>query len=112
MLEHMSEEESRLATLYFLRRVQVQQLEQTDRWIQAEEQRTAAEDARPAPATTPDWVVEPSAVQGHVPTLHRGGCSVARRRLRPVSGEVARRGLGEQIVEACDVCRPEGGLGL
>ncbi|WP_327686485.1 hypothetical protein [Streptomyces sp. NBC_00467] len=51
---------SPLELLYFLRRVQVQQLATTDRWIKDAEQRQAALTARRPPPPPPDWVVSRS----------------------------------------------------
>ncbi|MEU0955847.1 DUF6233 domain-containing protein [Streptomyces niveus] len=68
-----SSPEGRLAQLYFLRRVQVQHLEETDRWIATEEQRAAEHAQRRPPPATPDWALERG--KRALPVLvHTGQC--------------------------------------
>jgi hypothetical protein len=103
----------RLELLRFLRRVQVQQLEQTDRWIAAEEQRAAAaaRAERVAPPADPGYVVSHGIGQDRRPfEVHVGDCRMAKR-TKPVSQEQARRALADGV-EACAFCRPDTALGL
>jgi hypothetical protein len=111
-IEYVSESVSRLELLRFLRRVQ-QQLEQTDRWIAAEEQRAAAV-ARAAcvkPPADPGFVVSHGIGQDRRPfEVHVGDCRMAKR-TRPVSSEQARQALADGV-EACQLCRPDTDLGV
>lgn len=100
----------RLELLRFLRRVQAQQLEQTDRWIAAEEQRAAAA-ARAVPPPDPGFVVSHGIGQDRRPfEVHVGDCRMAKR-TKPVPPIEARRLLGEGV-EACQFCRPDSELGM
>ncbi|MFD7774293.1 DUF6233 domain-containing protein [Streptomyces sp. NPDC059753] len=103
---------SRLDMLRFARRIAVQQVEQIDRWIAAEERREAerqrGEQARP-PA--PDWLIE-MGLGGRDPVyVHVGGCHMAGKRSRGVERDQALRAVTEGI-DACPHCRPDTGLGL
>lgn len=108
----MSEQPSRLTLLRFLERVQLQQLDQTRRWIAAEEQREADEAARRTPPPPPDWVIEMS-LTGTPQTVHVGGCRMGgtQARTKPLSRDQALRALTEGI-EACQFCRPDSELGV
>jgi hypothetical protein len=109
----VSEEIPRLTLLRFLRRVQEQQLEQTDRWIAAEEQRAAAaaRAARVVPPADPGFVVSHGIGQDRRPfEVHVGDCRMAKR-TQPVPPMEARRLLGEGV-EACQFCRPDSELGM
>ncbi|WP_405597534.1 DUF6233 domain-containing protein [Streptomyces sp. NBC_01410] len=109
----MSENLPRLELLRFLRRVQEQQLQQTDRWIVQEEQH-AAEQARAErlqPPKDPGWCVSYGIGADRRPIeVHIGDCGMAKHR-KVVSQEDARRAIGEGV-EACQFCRPDTALGL
>ncbi|WP_142217280.1 DUF6233 domain-containing protein [Streptomyces sp. SLBN-118] len=109
----MSENVPRLELLRFLRRVQEQQLQQTDRWIHQEEQREAAA-ARAEltrPPADPGWCVSYGIGADRRPIeVHIGDCRMAKHR-KAVSEEDARRAIGEGL-EACQFCRPDTVLGL
>lgn len=110
----MSEESpSRLVLLHFARRVALQQLDQIDRWIAAEERREAerrqGEQARPP---EPDWVVELGIGQGApVTEVHAGHCYSIGKRCRPITREQALRFLADGT-RACVHCRPDTDLGV
>ncbi|MFE5681707.1 DUF6233 domain-containing protein [Streptomyces sp. NPDC056512] len=103
---------SRLDMLRFARRIAVQQVEQIDRWIAAEERREAerqrGEQARP-PA--PDWLIE-MGLGGRDPVyVHVGGCHMAGKRSRGVERDQALRAVTEGV-DACPHCRPDTELGV
>ncbi|NUK23703.1 DUF6233 domain-containing protein [Streptomyces lunaelactis] len=103
----------RLDLLRFLRRVQVQQLQQTDRWIAAEEQRAAAvaRAERLLPPKDPGYVVSHGIGQDRRPVeVHVGDCGMAKRTKR-VTADEARRALANGM-EACQFCRPDTALGV
>ncbi|MFE7705010.1 DUF6233 domain-containing protein [Streptomyces sp. NPDC057486] len=109
----MSDNPSRLVMLRFLRRVQEQQLAQTDRWIADEERRETerqqGEERRPP---TPDWVVELGIGVGSQPIeVHAGDCYAIGKRRRAISQEQALAALAEGI-RACAHCRPDTALGV
>ncbi|MGW6747612.1 DUF6233 domain-containing protein [Streptomyces sp. NPDC055006] len=102
----------RLDMLSFARRIAVQQVEQIDRWIAAEERREAerrhGEQARP-PA--PDWLIE-MGLGGRDPVyVHVGGCHMAGKRSRGVDRDQALRAVTEGV-DACPHCRPDTELGV
>lgn len=103
---------SRLEQLRFLERVQLADLERTQRWIAAEEtretERRRGEQARP-PA--PDWMIE-QGLNGGLPVyVHRGDCHMKGKRSRGVDEAQARRALAEGVA-ACTHCRPDAELGF
>ncbi|GAA1275476.1 DUF6233 domain-containing protein [Streptomyces aureus] len=102
----------RLDMLRFARRIAVQQVEQIDRWIAAEERRESerhrGEEARP-PA--PDWLIE-MGLGGRDPVyVHVGGCHMAGKRSLGVERDQALRAVTEGI-DVCPHCRPDTELGV
>ncbi|MEU0371184.1 DUF6233 domain-containing protein [Streptomyces sp. NPDC006283] len=109
----MSDSVPRLELLRFLRRVQQQQLQQTDRWIAQEEQRaaTAGRAERTRPPKDPGFVVSHGIGEDRRPfEVHVGDCRMAKR-TKPVPPIEARRLLTENV-EACQFCRPDSELGM
>ncbi|MET9096263.1 DUF6233 domain-containing protein [Streptomyces cyaneofuscatus] len=109
----MSEEPSRLVMLQFARRIAVQQVQQIDRWIAAEEQREAdraASEVQRA-AAEPQWTIGLSA-SGAPEEVHAPGCTMAgQRQQRTATVDQAREAL-VQGVAACGFCRPDTELGF
>ncbi|MFE9372226.1 DUF6233 domain-containing protein [Streptomyces sp. NPDC006711] len=103
---------SRLDLLRFLERVQLQQLDQTRRWIAAEEERATA--ARRTPPPVPDWVIayQRSGTGPVAEGVHVGGCGMAAGRTEAVTREQALRALTVDAVPACPYCRPDSELGV
>ncbi|MFC8282949.1 DUF6233 domain-containing protein [Streptomyces cyaneofuscatus] len=109
----MSEEPSRLTMLQFARRIAVQQVEQIDRWIAAEEQREAerAAGAAQRAAAEPQWTIGLTQ-DGHPEEVHAPDCTMAgQRQQRTATVDQAREAL-VQGVAACQFCRPDTELGL
>ncbi|MEV5944785.1 DUF6233 domain-containing protein [Streptomyces sp. NPDC051994] len=108
---------SRLDLLRFLERVQLQQLDQTRRWIAAEERREAEQAARRPPPEPPAWIIATSratSVRGTKPprTVHVGGCGMTEGgTTRAISRDQALRALTEGV-PACQFCRPDTELGV
>lgn len=103
----------RLALLRFLRRVQEQQLAQTDRWIAEEERRTslASQRVRRTASRDPGFVISHGIGAGRRPfEVHVGDCRMARR-TKPVTPVEARELLVEGV-EPCQFCRPDSELGM
>ncbi|WP_327686391.1 DUF6233 domain-containing protein [Streptomyces sp. NBC_00467] len=99
-----------LELLYFLRRVQVQQLATTDRWIKEAETRQAALAAR-RPPPPPDWVLEHSGKDKTPMYVHAGPCNTRLRTRQVITAQEARR-LITDGVRACVLCRPDTELGI
>ncbi|WP_234376461.1 DUF6233 domain-containing protein [Streptomyces sp. CB01201] len=108
---------SHLDLLRFLERVQLQQLDQTRRWIAAEEARQAEIAARQPPPPPPDWVITAGrgpALPGTAGarTVHVGGCGMAHGTSRPVTRDQALRAITVEDVPPCQYCRPDSELGV
>lgn len=106
---------SRLDLLRFLERVQLQQLEQTRRWIANEQRRRVerqhGEEQRPP---TPDWVVELGIGNGRAPqVVHVGGCSMGagQMRTKTITRDQAVRALVDGV-RPCGFCQPDTALGI
>lgn len=104
---------SRIELLRFLERVQVRDLARTRAWIGKEEQRLAEIAARLPPPLPPAWLIELGIGQGRrLVAVHQGWCTMTGSRVKPVSVEEARRLIGENGSLACQLCRPDTGLGM
>lgn len=107
---------SRLDLLRFLERVQLQQLDQTRRWIAAEEQREAEIAARQPPPEPPAWIIatgRATTARGTTPprTVHVGGCGMTEGgTTQAITREQALAALAEGV-PACEFCRPDTDLG-
>ncbi|MEO3978005.1 DUF6233 domain-containing protein [Streptomyces sp. CAU 1734] len=115
----------RLEWLYFLRRVQIQDLDRTERWIREAEQHLSRRSPwpdrgrpgpRPTPAGTlgpsspaPDWLVEQS-IAGPI-GLHTGECWIPAPGSKSLTRDEARRALAEGL-PACPDCKPDTALGF
>lgn len=103
---------SQLQMLHFLRRVQLQQLEQTDRWIRDAERLQAAQAARRPPPPPPDWLLERGIGQGARPVLvHIGSCYMKFTRRKALSRDEARQALIDGV-PPCTHCHPDTALGF
>lgn len=115
-LEHVSEDVSspELDKLRFLYRVQVQQLAQTERWIDSEIARLREIASRRPLPDGPTWVVSFLRKQGQptADSVHRGDCKMASHHTRPLTREQAVRAIAEGGLRACVICRPDSELGI
>ncbi|MFG3510269.1 DUF6233 domain-containing protein [Streptomyces sp. NPDC047821] len=106
----MSDQPSRLDLLRFLERVQLQQLDQTRRWIEDEQRRQQIQ-ARTAPPPPPPFRIQRGLTAERAPVkIHLGDCALAKKG-QGVDDLAARRALVEGV-EACAVCRPDSELGM
>ncbi|HTE57071.1 MAG TPA: DUF6233 domain-containing protein [Kofleriaceae bacterium] len=117
MIEPSAEE--RLTALRLLRRVQVDDLARTDRWIaQAEQQLADQQKPKPPPEPTRAPLPRPPYVtqtrHGRPPILHGPDCWVRDDGIGTlaIDADSAREGLAGAVIEACDVCTPEAELGM
>ncbi|MEV8353172.1 DUF6233 domain-containing protein [Streptomyces niveus] len=102
--------EERLAMLRFHRRVQLQQLAQTDEWIAIWEQRAAEHARRRPPPPDPDWALEIG--KGALPVwVHTTECWNSFF-MHAISREQAIEALTRGGVPPCILCRPERELGV
>ncbi|MEU7485061.1 DUF6233 domain-containing protein [Streptomyces sp. NPDC042319] len=102
---------SRLELLRFLQRVQLQQLDQTRRWIEQEEARQAAQPRHELPPP-PEWKLERERLGGRdAPPVyvHQGDCGMGKG--ASISREQALHALAQGI-GACPFCRPDTALGI
>jgi uncharacterized protein DUF6233 len=100
---------SRLELLRFLERVQLQQLQQTKRWLEQEEDRAIR--AAHVPPPPPDWKIEMSRGGQHAIAVHAGHCAHGGApRAKPISREQALAALAAHV-EPCTICRPKRDLG-
>ncbi|MEV6791265.1 DUF6233 domain-containing protein [Streptomyces sp. NPDC051320] len=113
---------ARLAALRFLERVQLGDLERTQRWISDAERRLSEAQARQEREAQPppEWIVQRGVGSGPA-TVHTmlgaysevcWGLRVDHVRIRPVSREQAMRAITEEGVVPCERCRPDTALGL
>lgn len=102
---------SRLELLRFLQRVQLQQLDQTRRWIEQEEVRLTAQPQREVPPP-PEWKLERERLGGRdaAPVyVHLGDCGMGKG--GGLTREQALRAIAEGV-GACPYCRPDTALGI
>lgn len=109
-IELVSDQPSRLDLLRFLERVQLQQLDQTRRWIEAEQRRQQIQ-ARTAPPPPPPYRIQRGLTAERTPVkVHLGDCALAKKGVGCDEHD-ARRAIVEGV-EACAVCRPDNELGM
>jgi hypothetical protein len=109
-IELVSDQPSRLDLLRFLERVQLQQLDQTRRWIEAEHRRQQIQ-ARTAPPPPPPYRIQRGLTAERAPVkVHLGDCAMGRKGVG-CDEMTARRAIVEGV-EACAVCRPDNELGM
>jgi hypothetical protein len=97
--------------LRFLERYQLRELEQTRRWIAAEEDREQR--AAHVPPPRPEWLVQLELTGGRPLAVHLGDCTHrGAAKGRPIGRGEALRLLTDVGVEPCGMCRPDRELGL
>ncbi|WP_406324444.1 DUF6233 domain-containing protein [Streptomyces niveus] len=107
--------EERLAKLRFLERVQLNQLAQTRRWIDAAEERAAEHARRRPPPPPPDWCVQygMGGRAARPAMVHTAECWIpGAASMDAVSREQAIEALTRGGVPPCVLCRPERELGV
>ncbi|MFD3944982.1 DUF6233 domain-containing protein [Streptomyces sp. NPDC058579] len=112
MHEELSSPE--LAKLQFLHRVQLQDLERTERWIGVELARLRELAARRPLPEEPGLVLSYLRKGGHpVPdSVHVGNCRLAAKHVKRLTEEQARRTIAVDGIPACEICRPDADLGI
>ncbi|MFH8577095.1 DUF6233 domain-containing protein [Streptomyces zaomyceticus] len=112
MHEELSSPE--LEKLQLLHRVQLRQLEQTERWIGTELARLHERAARRPLPDGPTLVVSYLREGGQpvMDSVHLGDCRMASKHVRPLTDEQARRALAVDGIRACEICRPDAELGI
>ncbi|MEV0602291.1 DUF6233 domain-containing protein [Streptomyces sp. NPDC050315] len=103
---------NRLELLRFLQRVQLQQLDQTQRWIEQEQARRSAQQPQSEVAPPPEWKLERERLGGRdAPPVyvHVGDCGMGKG--AGITREQALQALAEGI-SACPFCRPDTELGV
>ncbi|MEU6928930.1 DUF6233 domain-containing protein [Streptomyces sp. NPDC046374] len=112
MHEELSSPE--LEKLRFLQRVQLRQLEQTERWIGAELSRLREVAARRPLPDGPGFVLSYLRRGGRsaADAVHVGDCRLAGKHVKTVTEDQARRALAVDGIPACEFCRPDADLGI
>lgn len=112
----------RLQMLQFHLRVQLQQVDQTRRWIADAEREVGVEARRleRAAQPPPEWISQAPVGSGPL-TIHTTlgehadacfGLKVDHVRVRPIHREQALRAIDENGATACERCRPDTELGI
>ncbi|MFD6936249.1 DUF6233 domain-containing protein [Streptomyces goshikiensis] len=103
-----------LEKLRFLHRVQLRQIEQTERWIGAELGRLSEIAARRPLPEEPGLILSYLRKGGRSApdAVHVGDCRLAGRHVKAVTEDQARRALAVDGIPACEFCRPDADLGI
>lgn len=103
-----------LDKLRFLYRVQLQQVAQTERWIDRELTRLREKATRRPRPTSPAWVLSYLREHGKpvADSVHLGDCSLASRHTKPLTREQALQAITAGGIRACEICRPDSELGV
>lgn len=112
--ELTSPELEKLRFLYFLYRVQLGQVAQTERWIEAELAKVRERASRrPLPAG-PAFVLSYLRVGGKATadSVHLGDCAMVSHHTRPLDEQQARQAVTSGGIRACEICRPDSELGV
>lgn len=112
MSEDLSSPE--LDKLRFLYRVQLQQVAQTERWMEAELTKLRERASRGPRKEPPAYVVSYLRAGGQpvADSLHLGDCRLTSHHVKPLSREQALQILAGDQVKACEICRPDTDLGI
>ncbi|MFI8962031.1 DUF6233 domain-containing protein [Streptomyces sp. NPDC053493] len=103
-----------LEKLRFLYRVQLQQVAQTQRWIDAELARVRERASRRPLPDGPAYVLSYLRAGGQptADSVHLGDCRQASHHTRPLTREQALQAITSGGLRACEICRPDSELGV
>ncbi|MFD7964377.1 DUF6233 domain-containing protein [Streptomyces zaomyceticus] len=103
-----------LEQLQFLHRVQLQDLERTERWIGVELGRLRELAARRPLPEGPGFVLSYLRKGGNaVPdSVHVGDCRLASKHVKGLTEDQARRTIAVDGLPGCAICRPDADLGI
>ncbi|MER5312659.1 DUF6233 domain-containing protein [Streptomyces sp. NPDC002773] len=112
----MSDEPSspELEKLRFLYRVQLGQVAQTERWIEAELAKLRERAARLPRLEGPEYVLSYLRAGGHPApdSVHRGDCRMVSHHTKPLDRQQALQAITTGGIRACEICRPDSELGV
>ncbi|WP_328941507.1 DUF6233 domain-containing protein [Streptomyces sp. NBC_00250] len=103
-----------LEKLRFLYRVQLGQVAQTERWIEAELAKVRERAARLPLREGPEYVLSYLRVGGKATadSVHLGDCHMTSHHTKPLDREQARQAITSGGIRACEICRPDSELGV
>ncbi|MFD3333500.1 DUF6233 domain-containing protein [Streptomyces sp. NPDC058700] len=103
-----------LEKLRFLYRVQLSQVAQTERWIEAEVAKLRERASRRPRREGPEYVLSYLRAGGHptADSVHVGDCRMASHHTKPLTRDQARQAITTGGIRACEICRPDSDLGV
>ncbi|MEK9523988.1 DUF6233 domain-containing protein [Streptomyces venezuelae] len=103
-----------LEKLRFLYRVQLGQVAQTERWIEAELAKVREIAARRSLPAGPAFVLSYLRVGGKATadSVHLGDCRMVSHHTKPLDEQQARQAITAGGLRACEICRPDSELGV
>jgi len=103
-----------LEKLRFLYRVQLGQVAQTERWIEAELGKLRERAARQPLPAGPEYVLSYLRAGGHATadSVHLGDCRMVSHHTKPLDRDQARQAITSGGLRACEICRPDSELGV
>ncbi|MFF0277430.1 DUF6233 domain-containing protein [Streptomyces sp. NPDC004330] len=103
-----------LEKLRFLYRVQLGQVAQTERWIEAELAKVRERASRRPLPDGPAFVLSYLRVGGRATadSVHLGDCRMASHHTKPLDEQQARQAITAGGIRACEICRPDSELGV
>jgi hypothetical protein len=115
-IERVNEEltSPELEKLRFLYRVQLGQVAQTERWIEAELAKVRERAARRPLPEGPQYVLSFLRVGGKATadSVHLGDCRMTSHHTKPLDEGQARQAITSGGIRACEICRPDSELGV
>lgn len=103
-----------LEKLRFLYRVQVGQLAQTEKWIDAELAKLRERASRRPLPDGPSYVLSYLRAGGQptADSVHTGDCKQVSHHTKPLTREQALQAITSGGLRACEICRPDSELGV
>ncbi|MFJ6579227.1 DUF6233 domain-containing protein [Streptomyces sp. NPDC091368] len=103
-----------LEKLRFLYRVQLGQVAQTERWIDAELGKLRERAARLPRQEGPEYVLSylRAGGQATADSVHLGDCRLVSHHTKPLTRDQARQAITAGGIRACEICRPDSQLGV
>jgi len=103
-----------LEKLRFLYRVQLSQVAQTERWIEAELGKLRERASRRPLPDGPAYVLSYLRAGGKATadSVHLGDCRMASHHTKPLDEAQARQAITSGGLRACEICRPDSELGV
>ncbi|MFE9738799.1 DUF6233 domain-containing protein [Streptomyces sp. NPDC006477] len=103
-----------LEKLRFLYRVQLSQVAQTERWIDAELHKLRERASRLPRLEGPEFLLSYLRAGGQpkADSVHLGDCRMVSHHTKPLDRDQARQAITSGGIRACEICRPDSELGV